>query len=277
MSKSKKGQKKQQADAARNKNDDEYVSMSLFQDFQSEVWEKIDMYEKTIKKFKEELNEKDEKIKELSEENSNFRHTVSEEQSENQEILKSLDCLERQIKDVEAGFILSGKDYHESNGKEYIHFESEFKKKILEVAAAKKVELPMLVPKQKGMMLRSIQIGNSQSYLTQLSVAPRCERAEAENFILRQMFEGKGVFKWKGLDGKDKIVFIKRNRSFIDRKISQLMYTVFQNIEAETGEKPVKKWTNGKLFLNGTAVELVRSVKKVQAIMEGSIISEVRW
>ena len=48
-------------------------------------------------------------------------------------------------------------------------------------------------------------------------------------------------FEWEGIDGRKRKVFVKRNRSFIDRKMSQLMYKVYKAIEEEQKKRSRRK------------------------------------
>ena len=85
------------------------------------------------------------------------------------------------------------------------------------------------------------------------------------------------VFKWEGKNGKERQVFVKRNKPLIDRKMSTLMYLVFSKMEKETGEKVKKEWKKGQLFLNGKHVEIKRANRKVAANLEGMEIAKVMW
>ena len=84
-------------------------------------------------------------------------------------------------------------------------------------------------------------------------------------------------FEWEGIDGRKMKVFVKRNRSFIDRKMSQLMYKVYKAIEEETKEKVKKEKRNGRLFLNGKKVEIKSTSKNILAILDNEMVAERSW
>ena len=53
------------------------------------------------------------------------------------------------------------------------------------------------------------------------------------------------------------------------------MYQVFQKVEEESGKAVEKVWKNGKLFLNGDAVNIERSYSSVKAYMKKTKVAEV--
>jgi len=55
------------------------------------------------------------------------------------------------------------------------------------------------------------------------------------------------------------------------------MYKVYKKIEGETKDELHKEWRSGKLFLNNVQVDIVRSLKQIQAVMQGKMVAEVNW
>jgi len=257
-------QKKRQTATAQKAESHESVSMELFLAYQEEFRARLDSYEQRFEKLEN-------AIMEVSRQKENLAQQISEKDEEIKILRASLDSIDRNLKITEGGFILGGKDYREIDGKEYGHFQTEFQEKMYEVARSKEITLPKV-----KFELDSSQIGSSPNFLTKIATTNPNESTTLELFVSNQLVKAtKGEIKWKGLDGKDRKAYLKPNRSFIDRKISRLMYLVFSSIEKDTGEKVVKEWKNGMLLLNGVAVEISRLAKKVQAKMQGTIVAEV--
>ena len=53
------------------------------------------------------------------------------------------------------------------------------------------------------------------------------------------------------------------------------MYQVFKKIEEDSGKAVEKMWKNGKMFLNGDAVNIERSYKSVTAYIKKTKVAEV--
>ena len=121
------------------------------------------------------------------------------------------------------------------------------------------------------------KLGNSTNHLVRIDETSKEKSEEIEYFIHSVMRnELKGVFLWTDLDGKERRAYIKKNRCFIDRKRSQLMYQVYKKLEDKNPELN-KKWRGGKLFINNVAVDIVRSMKQLQAVMDGEVVAKIQW
>mmetsp|Transcript_12804 Transcript_12804/g.16823 ORF Transcript_12804/g.16823 Transcript_12804/m.16823 type:complete len:268 (+) Transcript_12804:45-848(+) len=264
-----KGKENKQNTVARNNNEAEYVSMDVFIAFQQEVWQKLDKFEIFVTSLENKIDLKDRRIEELE-------GKLLEKDNEIKDILKSQDRLERDINVVEGGFILSGKDFHEIDGEEYGHFENEFQSKMYSIAKEKDVNLGNQF--QSSVNFISDQLSESNNYLVRVGNMSKGVSERMERFISNDMArELNGFFEWTGLDGKQRSTYIKRNKTFTGRKMSQLMYKVYKKIEDETNDEIQKEWRRGKLYLNKVPVDIVRSVKQIQAVMQGTMVAEVKW
>ena len=273
MGKKGKASLKSEQVSAREDNLVEYVSLDIFQQFESKISKEINHFKEIVDKLKFKLQEKDDIIADLTAKNSALSDKLVEREAENEDILLSIDRVERQNFKNEGGYVLSSKDYHELQKEEYAHFKKVFKDKVYEIAKANDVDLGTNI---KPLFL-SDQIGNSMSNLTRVINVNLEDREDMERIITSKEFVKDRVFKWVGKDGKERQVFVKRNKPLIDRKMSTLMYLVFSKMEKETGEKVKKEWKKGQLFLNGKHVEIKRANRKVAANLEGMEIAKVTW
>jgi len=109
-----------------------------------------------------------------------------------------------------------------------------------------------------------------------LAVVDDPDRQIVEQYITTKIIpKWKGTWQWTGIDGKERQVYLKRNRSFVDRQISRLMYQVFKRVEEDTGKTVKKVWKNGKLFLNGDAVSIQRNYSSVKAYINQTKVAEI--
>jgi len=69
--------------------------------------------------------------------------------------------LERELNVVGGGFILGGKDFHETVEEEYIHFEKEFQSKVNLIAKEKEIRLGNI----SSLNFITAQLSNSTNYL----------------------------------------------------------------------------------------------------------------
>ena len=128
-----------------------------------------------------------------------------------------------------------------------------------------------------GLDFITSKLGNSTNHLVRVGDMSKGKSEKIEFFICNVMRnEMKGVFEWTDLDGKERRAYIKKNRCFIDRKRSQLMYQVYKKMEDKNPELH-KKWRGGKLFINNVAVDIVRSMKQLQAVMNGEVVAKIQW
>ena len=241
------------------------VSCEMFEQFQESVLKEMHQFKETIQQLENKLLEKDMEIFKLKEAKEN-------QAAENEYILRLIDNLERDIKINEGGFVLSGKDFYDIHGKEYVNFNEKFRSHIYEIAGAKDVDLG-----KKTINFFTYQIGHSNSHLTRVNNSDihQSEKEDIVYFVEKHLHNT--PFEWEGIDGRKRKVIVKKSKSFIDRKMGQLMYKVYTKIEEETKEKVHKQKKNGKLFLNNREVEIKRSCRKISALIENSVIAEMCW
>ena len=73
-------------------------------------------------------------------------------------------------------------------------------------------------------------------------------------------------------------VFVKKSRSFIDRKHAQLMYQLYTKVESQTTSGSIEKeWKDGIFFLNGKEVMVQRNHNSLVAILDNTIATKVEW
>jgi len=73
-------------------------------------------------------------------------------------------------------------------------------------------------------------MGKSSCLLRFYEVSPSDHKSLHLLVFNKMVKEGKGVFEWKDLGGKTRQIFIKKNRSFIDRKHAQLMFQLYKKL-----------------------------------------------
>ena len=136
------------------------------------------------------------------------------------------DNLERKVHNLEGRFIFSGQDlneiFHDRDSEEFYHFLDEFSQKIRDIDGlkAEPIENFYVSPlRSPNLFLAEIEIASS-TYRKRLDI---------KSFIsidVRRRLNGR--FEWTGKDGKKIKVFIKKNKTFVDRKMGKLMYEVFK-------------------------------------------------
>ena len=84
------------------------------------------------------------------------------------------------------------------------------------------------------------------------------KKEELENLVTDKIVkEEGGIFSWKDSKGGNRQVYVKKNRSFIDRKHAQLRYQLYKKIESQTNTGKLKKeWKEGQMYINGKAVTI---------------------
>jgi len=89
------------------------------------------------------------------------------------------------------------------------------------------------------------------------------------------------VFEWESEDGqKKKPFFIRRNKSFMQRKTDQqLLYQVYKAVDEKNGWGTLrKKCVKGRLFVNDEVVRLDRGESSLQATWGGEPMAmTVSW
>jgi len=273
-----KGSEKQANNDARKSKLGENDVLAMFHQFQDEVRNEIEGFKVLFADLTAKLIEKENIIEELQEQKALLTSRLDEKEKEAQKSLKVCDHLERKVCDMEGGFILSGRDMNEiiidKESVEFNHFVDKFREKLLEFHGPKRPDSFV----KKSLNFSFVRTGNSNNFLTKIDTSDTSdwERKEIEKYISKIIRpQWNGVFEWKGEDGKKRKVYIKKNRSFIDRKISKLMFEVFKNTEQTTGKEVEKEWRNGKLLLNGNLVNIERSFTAVKAYIKGTKVAEV--
>ena len=112
------------------------------------------------------------------------------------------------------------------------------------------------------------------AYLARVVGVATNVKEELEQLVVKNL----KIFQWKDLKGMTRQVFVKKSRSFIDRKHAQLMYQLYTKVESQTISGSIEKeWKDGKLFLNGKEVMVQRNHNSLVAILDNTIATKVEW
>ena len=88
----------------------EYVSLDIFQQFESKIAKEINQFKDIVNELKFKLKKKNDIIADLTVKNSALSDKLAEREAENEDILLSIDRVERQNFQNEGGYFLSSKD-----------------------------------------------------------------------------------------------------------------------------------------------------------------------
>ena len=145
---------------------------------------------------------KEKEIKEVNNRNEYLQAELVKKEEDIKEILKVQDGLGRSLHKSKGGFVMSGKDFDEIDGKEYDHFVEEFKTKMSKIAKEKNKTLGGI----SGLNFITSGFVNSTNYLVWVGDMSKGKLERIKNLIHNVMRkELKGVFKWTDLDGSRKI------------------------------------------------------------------------
>ena len=101
-------------------------------------------------------------------------------------------------------------------------------------------------------------------------------REDLEKLVLENFVQKDGIFSWNDLKGIPRQVFVKKSRSFIDRKHAQLMYQLYKKVESQNSGSIEKEWKNGQLFINGKEVKIQRNFNSLIATWNETA-TKVEW
>ena len=277
MTRRKNLQKKEKGDAWESKLDENGL-LEVFNQFREEIRKEIDGFKVVIDELKNEVQDKEKKIEVLQKENGKLFEKLRTKEKEMEKQVMVVDKLERKVCDVEGGFILSGKDLREifddENEDEFDHFTEHFQRAFCN--ADDRIKGLWSKEDNKGFSVISLK-GSANGFKIKIK-APIYDSNEIESFItddFRRQLNGR--FEWIGKNGQKRKVSLKKNKTFIERKMGTLMYNIFKRIEEETKNEIEKVWRNGKLFVNGEAVRIERSYSSLIAYMNERKIAEMNW
>ena len=265
-----KGLRNQEKGNAREEKQGEIDLLDVFTQFREEVRNEIDSFKAIIEELTSELKEKEKKIEELEKKNISLSENIADTETLNEEYIKSVDRIEKKLTQMQGGFVISGKHFHEKvTGDEFVHFSNKFDEKLRMLAQAKSVKV------LKPLTFTCRPIGGT-AFLARFELVTTDVREDLEKLVLENFVQKDGIFSWNDLKGIPRQVFVKKSRSFIDRKHAQLMYQLYKKVESQNSGSIEKEWKNGQLFINGKEVKIQRNFNSLIATWNETA-TKVEW